>query len=209
MIQVEDLILVGSGGYKKVFEHPTDKNKLIKVMRPERVASDGGFKKHGFLKRKTMQGVYRQFRREILQYLQLCKNDYSRKAYQMPIEIPYGLVATNAGLGLVVEKVEAPAGIPQSLGYLAKNNLLESKHKKALALFFQECRDLHVVYGEVNADGIMYTEHRNGRPEFVLVDGIGEKLLIPVRSWFKSNNDRYISKIEKKIKVQLEIDDEK
>ena len=127
----------------------------------------------------------------------------------MPIEIPYELVATNAGLGLVVEKVEAPAGIPQSLAYLAKNNLLESKHKKALVLFFQECRDLHVVYGEVNADGIMYTERRNGRPEFVLVDGIGEKLLIPVRSWFKANNDRYISKIEKKIKVQLEIDDEK
>lgn len=204
MIQVEDLELIGSGGYKKVFQHPTDENKLIKVMRPERVGPDGGFKKHGRFKRNSMQGVYRQFRRELIQYLQLCKSDYAKKTYQFPIETPYELIATSVGLGLVVEKIISPSGKTQSLGYLTKNKLLETKHFDALKKFFQDCRDLHVVYGEVNADGIMYTEHRSGRPEFVLVDGIGERLAIPVRSWFKVNNDRYISKIEKKIYTQLE-----
>lgn len=203
MINLEDLELIGSGGYKKVFQHPINEDKLIKIMRPERVGPDGGFKKHGRWKRNSMQGVYRQFRREIIQYLQLCKNDYSGKKYQFPIETPFELVPTSAGLGLVVEKIVSPTGKGQSLGFLVKNNLMESKHYIALDRFFNDCRNLHVVYGEVNADGIMYTEKRNNRPEFVLVDGIGEKLVIPVRSWFKKKNDRYISKIEKKIKLEL------
>ena len=203
MINIEDLVLVGSGGYKKVFEHPTEKNKLIKIMRPERVADDGGFKKHGPWKRNSMQGVYRQFRREIIQYLQLCKNDYQLMGYKFPIETPFEIIPTNVGLGLVVEKIVAPSGTPQSLSFLVKNNIFEKKHSQALERFFKDCRDLHVVYGEVNAEGIMYTELRNNRPEFVLVDGIGEKLAIPVRSWFKSNNNRYIRKIENKIKSEL------
>lgn len=203
MINIEDLELIGSGGYKKVFQHPTDEGKLIKIMRPERVGPDGGFKKHRRWKRNSMQGVYRQFRREIIQYLQLCKNDYSKRAYEFPMETPYGLVSTNEGLGLVVERIISPSGQSESLGDLIKNNKLEEKHKSALARFFQDCRNLHVVYGEVNINGIMYTEIRNARPEFVLVDGIGEKLAIPVRAWFKKNNDRYISKIENKIIMEM------
>lgn len=205
MLEIDKLNLIGEGGYKMVFEHPTQADKVIKIMRPERVAADGGFKKHGYFKRNSMQGVYRQFRREIIQYLQLCKNNYAKLDYKFPIETPYGLVATNLGLGLVVEKIVAPVNCVQSLGALVRDKKLEDKHLQALEVFFEDCKKKHVVYGEVNANGIMYTEARNARPEFVLVDGIGEKLLIPVRSWSKKNNDRYIEKVKRQIKKDLEI----
>ncbi|SLJ84843.1 PhoP regulatory network YrbL family protein [Psychrobacter sp. DAB_AL43B] len=55
----------------------------------------------------------------------------------------------------------------------------------------------------MNIGGIMYTEHRQGRPEFVLVDGIGEKLIIPFRSIIKGINDRNVRKVEKKIKSSI------
>ncbi len=205
ILNLETLKIIGEGGYKLVYQHPVYADRVIKVMRPERVAADGGFTKHGPLKRNSFQGVYRQFRREIIQYLQLCKNNYLNHSISFPIETPSELVMTSKGVGLVAEKILAPDGSVKSLASIVNNKEFSEKHSVALDKFFADCRRLHVVYGEVNPYGIMYTESRNGRAEFVLVDGIGEKLFIPVRSWFKWNNDRYIKKIEKRIKKQLEI----
>ncbi len=104
MLNVKNLQRLGSGTVKNVYQHPQDASKIIKTIKPQLVAADGGFAKHGAFKRAVYQGVYRQFRREILQYLQLCKAHYATGIFQFPIETPYGLVATSEGLGLVVEK---------------------------------------------------------------------------------------------------------
>lgn len=55
----------------------------------------------------------------------------------------------------------------------------------------------------MNIGGIMYTEQRQGRPEFLLVDSIGEKLIIPFRAMSKTINTRNVRKIEKYIKGKL------
>jgi len=205
MFIVENLIKLGEGGYKAVYAHPDDPKKVIKVIRHQRVSADGCFKKHGRWKRHSMQGMYRQFRRELLQYLQLCKNSYNQKRFIFPIETSYGFVQTNRGLGFVVERVVGPSGSGETLFDLCESGRVEKKHIQALERFFQQCCELHLVFGEVNSEGLMYTESRTGIPEFVLVDGIGEKLIIPVRTWIKSNNDRYIRKVEKKIKEQHQL----
>lgn len=49
----------------------------------------------------------------------------------------------------------------------------------------------------------MYTEQRHGMPEFVLVDGTGDKLLIPFRSMRKTINSRNVRKVEAKIKSKI------
>ena len=49
----------------------------------------------------------------------------------------------------------------------------------------------------------MYTERRSGRPEFVLVDGVGEKLLIPIRAMSASISGRYVRQVQRKIQQQL------
>lgn len=205
LLNVDELQLIGEGGYKVVYQHPTDNKKVIKLMRPQRIAEDGTFKKHGRFKKHSMQGMYRQFRREIIQYLELCKNNYKIKDYQFPVETPYDFLPTSIGLGITVEKIISPSGGVESLANLVENNKFDSKHLIALEKFFQDCIDLHVVFGEVNANGILYTEKRNNRPEFVLVDGIGEKLVIPLRSFFKKNNTRYINKVKKEIFNQLNL----
>lgn len=205
ILDVKELKKLGEGGYKTVYQHPGDPNKVIKLMRPQRVAEDGTFKKHGRLKKHSMQGMYRQFRREIIQYLQLCKTNYKYRNFSFPIETPYDFVPTTIGLGLSTEKILAPSGQVESLADLVKKKKFGAKHAVALEKFFQDCIDLHVVFGEVNANGILYTESRNGRPEFVLVDGIGEKLVIPVRSCLKFNNTRYVKKVKKEICQSLGI----
>ncbi len=203
MILTKDLKLIDEGTQKRVFQHPEDNFKVIKVMKSEHATEDGGRKGQHNLRAHHAQGIYKQFRRELLQYLQLCKTNYGKKRFVFPIETVYGFIATDEGLGLVTEKVLGPNNKPITLYELEKQQLFTEKHAVALDRFFEECIDLHIVYGEVNIAGIMYTEQRQDRPEFVLVDGIGEKLVIPFRAMSKTINTRNIRKVEDKIKSQI------
>jgi hypothetical protein len=139
-----------------------------------------------------------------LQYLQLCKNNYQYNQFEFPVETPYGFVQTDKGLGLVVEKIISPNGRGITLHELCREKQFTEKHAQALDLFFDQCCDLHIVYGEVNIAGIMYTEQRHNKPEFVLVDGMGEKLLIPLRAMSKRINAKNVRKVETKIKAQMQ-----
>lgn len=204
MYKIDELTRLGQGCSKIVFQHPEQENKLIKIMNPERVDLDGGWKGHGKIKRQLSQGAYKQFRRELLQYLQLCKNHYQSNRFLFPIETPYGFAQTDKGLGLVVEKIISPNGKGMTLYDLCREKLFTEKHAQALDLFFDQCCDLHIVYGEVNIAGIMYTEQRSNKPEFILVDGMGEKLFIPFRAMSKRINARNVRKVEAKIKAQMQ-----
>lgn len=203
MLLIDDLKHIDSGTQKDIYAHPEDANKIIKVMKPEHATEDGGRKGQHHLRAHRSQGIYKQFRREFLQYLQLCKNNYGENRFVFPIETVYGFVPTDQGLGLVTEKVLGPNNTPITLYELEKQQLFTDKHAEALDRFFEECCQLHVVYGEVNIAGIMYTEHRQSRPEFVLVDGIGEKLIIPFRAMSKTINTKNIKKVEAKIKSKI------
>lgn len=204
MIKTEDLSLLGEGTQKLVYQHPLEANKVIKIMKPENVTMDGGRAGQHRLRAHRSQGVYRQFRREMLQYLQLCKNNYQHKQFLFPIETVYGFIATDLGLGLVTEKIVALNGQGQSVFDLCQQQAFNQKHRQALDRFFSDCCQLHVVFGEVNVAGVMYTEDRQDRPEFVLVDGIGEKLLIPFRAMSKHINTRNIRKVEEKINAFID-----
>lgn len=202
---VENLTILGQGTQKFVYEHPSDFDKVIKIMKPINATHDGGRANQHYLRSHRSQGIYRQFRRELLQYLQLCKSTYNQKVFTFPIETVYGFIPTDQGLGLVTEKIISPNGLPISLNELSQKKMLEDKHMEALKVFFDKCCEMHIVFGEVNIAGIMYTEQRQGVPEFVLVDGIGEKLIIPFRAMSKTVNTRNIRKVEKRINNQINL----
>jgi|SRR5690606_9102995 len=202
---IDELHLLGRGTQKNVYQHPEDPAKIIKVMRQDRGHADGGLVNQNVLRRRFTLGIYKQFMRELLQYFKLCKSHYQANTYIFPIETPLCFVHTDQGLGLVTEKIISPSGKPATLLDLCKNGEFEDKHVQALRTFFDQCCELHIVFGEVNAAGILYTESRSGKPEFVLVDGIGEKLLIPIRAMSKTINANQVRKVERKIKAKLGI----
>ncbi|ENX03462.1 hypothetical protein F899_00366 [Acinetobacter sp. CIP 101934] len=51
MYQLNDLTLLGKGGYKLVYQHPTDESKAIKVMNPNRINDNGEWAHLGRFKR--------------------------------------------------------------------------------------------------------------------------------------------------------------
>lgn len=205
MINIDDLELLGRGGHKHVFQHPSYADRVIKVMIRKRATETGDRADQSALRANRQQGIYRQFRRELIQYLQLCKNDYKDCCFIFPVEAVHGFEATDQGLGLVTEKIISPNGSPLTVDKMVRDGLFDEKARVAFNRFFDDCCEYHVVFGEVNTGGIMYTESRQGRPEFVLVDGIGEKLIIPFRAMSKTINARNIRKVEREIISQLSI----
>lgn len=177
MIQIDQLTLLGQGTQKLVYQHPEDSDKVIKLMRPENATADGGRASQHPIRSNRHQGIYRQFRRELLQYLQLCKNNYAQKQFIFPIETVYGFISTDKGLGLVTEKIISPNGESLTLEDVVNQDLFGDEQKKALDQFFDDCCNYHVVFGE--------------------------KLVIPFRAMSKSINTHNIRKVKEKIKTKL------
>ena len=71
--------------------------------------------------------------------------------------------------------------------------------EQALGRLFQECIRLHIIVGDCNTGAMVYTESRGVQPEFVLVDGLGEKNLIPLRTMSWRYNRRKLLKAQTRI----------
>lgn len=136
MLDIEQLKPLGEGTQKIVFEYPDDSNKVIKIIKSEHATPDGGRAGQYKLRAHRSQGIYRQFRRELLQYLQLCKSHYGALKFTFPIETVYGFVATDQGLGLVTERITSPSGRAFSVYDLVKEGLFTDRHAAALDQFF-------------------------------------------------------------------------
>lgn len=67
MFLVKNLRLLGEGTQKKVYEYPDDLEKVIKIMKTEHATATGGRAGQHHLRAHRSQGIYRQFRRELLQ----------------------------------------------------------------------------------------------------------------------------------------------
>jgi hypothetical protein len=130
----------------------------------------------------------------------LCRRQYGRDLAGLPFARIHGLVSTSAGLGLVVERISgADGGLAPTMIELVANRQFEKRHLEAVERFFARCRDLHVVFGDLTVNNIVYTEARDPDGEFIAVDGFGEKSAIPVHRWSRFLNDRKIERVRRRL----------
>ncbi|MCJ7994733.1 hypothetical protein J5N58_11330 [Rhizobium cremeum] len=172
-----------AGSLKRVYTHPDMQDVVLKIIDPARTSGDARLKGESLMKRTNPLGVYRGFRRELTQYLILSRRWNEDLRGAPPIAVPCGLVSTTAGLALVTEKIGGAGDtLAPTLEKLFENGALAFKHLKALNRLFDDCMEMHVVLSDMHMRQFLYSETRSGRPEFVVIDGIGEKNIIPLRS---------------------------
>jgi hypothetical protein len=199
-IDLGDWRLLKSGRSRNVHENPDLPGLLIKTLKPEVVDATGHFEAYEWWKKGRPHGAYFAFRREIDEFIVLCRRHYGRNLASFPFARIYGLVLTSAGLGLVIERISDREGdlAPTMLELIGREEFGEP-HLRAMERFLARCRDLHVVFGDLTANNIVYTEVRDPEGEFVAVDGFGEKAAIPVHRWSKFFNDRKIARVRKRL----------
>lgn len=192
--------LLRSGKTRNVHEHGALPGLLIKTLQPGLVDAAGFFAAYPWWKKGRSPGAYFAFLRELEEFVVLSRRHWGRQLSGLPIASINGLVRTSAGLGLVVERISARNGdlAPTMLELIVRGHL-EPRHVSAVDRFIERCRALHVVFGDMSVNNIVYSERRDPDGEFIAVDGFGEKSALPIHRWSRLFNDRKIDRVRRRI----------
>lgn len=177
--------LIGAGVQREVYLHPSDRTKLIKVLKPDTAG----------LQRSTFNGIMdwlmpstrvRQIRKEYEEYLRVTLT-HRQKNFHPPISHMFGFIVTNKGLGCLTEHVMLPDGsIGETLGGKAANGNLTQTDIDLLNDTISRLYKHNIRASDMNPRNFVFGHRDNGTGigplECVLVDGFGDIHAIPVRS---------------------------
>jgi hypothetical protein len=181
LLRLSHLTPITQGSQRRVYAHPTDRTKLIKVLKPI-ADTKGRARLATFTERHFPSIRTRWARKEYSEYLRMMLR--LKPTDVPPITHMFGFIFTDAGLGCVTENVDDD-GLGQTL-YAMKDTLTAAD----LALFNDTIARLYafdIRAGDMTARNFVFG-HRDyagtrGPRECVLVDGFGDIHAIPVRSW--------------------------
>ncbi|EEE37525.1 hypothetical protein RKLH11_1361 [Rhodobacteraceae bacterium KLH11] len=175
-----------------MYEFPDQPDLLIKVFtRSEQRVS------HRFWKRlvwKLFPGAqYRSTLKEIECELRVSLK-LGAELELSPLSRMLGVVQTTRGAGVVVERIAGlDGGLAPKLHQVCSDGEIEKTVLDALNVFVRRMFDLQIVARDVKRSNIVYGT-RGDNPAFFLIDGYGERNLIPLRSLSRRLNDRSLNR---------------
>ncbi|MCK0166467.1 PhoP regulatory network YrbL family protein [Jannaschia sp. S6380] len=185
---------VANGAVRDVFERPGHPDQLLKTLRLEKRAVYDS--RPGLLaqfKRRFTLGPYKYFLKEYRCYL---RTAHLAEKFDRPIPIAEfgGVVRTERGLAQVVQKVgDEQGGLAPTLRMLLRVERFDPDLLRRLNAFVDDIHVLRVVAPDLNAGNIVL-DPSGDAPRFVLIDGYGEKSVLPLRAWFPALNARQLDR---------------
>lgn len=189
MLTLSHLTPIVMGHQRAVFQHPHDPDLIVKTMRPESVAHRWDAPGRWY-KRLPRARHYVSYLREIKEYIAT----HTRPDADPPLARIAGLVETDAGLGLVCEKIRGPDGdmAPTLHQCWLEYGGEPPWARAALEAFLEGLLRDNVVVGDLNAANLVYGSDSRGGPRLLMVDGFGEKGAIPLSSMSRAFNRHFI-----------------
>jgi len=201
VLQLADRAPLAVGHLRYVFQHPGNRNELIKVMRADAVASRWN-RKDRWAKRLPRTRHYIGYLRELKEYIAA----RARSTHgEPPIARMIGLVETDLGLGLVSEKVVGVDGsLAPTLAAIYERRGFTPELDRALAAFLDGLIDSNVIVGDMHAWNIVFGSDSRGGPRLIMIDGFGEKHAIPISSMSRAVNRYRTKRLYRRMIAQLE-----
>ncbi|SDX27657.1 PhoP regulatory network protein YrbL [Ruegeria halocynthiae] len=190
-IDLSDGQPIANGTVRSVYDFPGQPDLLIKVF-----TRSGDRVSHRFGKRLAWKLFPEAQYRSTLKELE-CELRVSLKLgtniEHSPLSRMLGVVQTSRGAGVVVERIAGlDGGLAPKLYEVCRNGL-DDPALDALNVFVGQMFDLHIVARDVKSSNIVYGT-RGAGPACFLIDGYGERNLIPLRSLSRRLNDRSLNK---------------
>jgi hypothetical protein len=173
---------VASGSRHLIYGHPADRNLLIKVRRP--APEPAWYKFH-----HRLYGASIGFAREIREQLLIWSRCDHHPAFLNKI---IGFCETDVGIGMIVERLAGADGnLARNLAVIIRNHDFDDQMKSDLDVFLNQLRSSPLYFDDLYAANIVYGfDKKSGQYRFVLVDGIGHKMLIPLVRFLPSLEKR-------------------
>lgn len=181
---------IAAGNHRLVFDHPHDAGALIKVARPDRPKEPSAVKRY-FSERSTWRHPYIPYVREITEQLALRARAPADQRFFARV---LGFVDTDLGLGLVVEKLARGDGkLAPDLASLLKTGGMTPELRAQVGAFCEALLRCELVVSDLHPHNIVLASDAHGE-RLVLVDGIGEKVLIPIHRLSRIAKRRYLKR---------------
>jgi hypothetical protein len=172
---------LGIGRQRYVFLHPLDPDLVVKiplghVLDDERTRPRPRYHRR-FLFRH-LADTYSEMRAHLVLYARLG---------ELPFRIAkfHGFAETDLGLAEVCELKKGADGLPApSLRQMLADGTYNEAHQAALSRFLDWVLSSELTLKELHPGNLVYADVGTGTEEFVLVDGVGEKGQLSLRSRF-------------------------
>jgi hypothetical protein len=185
MLQLAQIAPLATGHIRKVYQHPQHADCLIKVIHSESI--ENRWNEAPWYRRRSRTGPYRDFVREYKEYIAaLHHGPYASS----PLPRIVGLEQTDLGLGQVVEKVcdSGGQGLAPTLDAWVRQNGFTAQTQAALDDLLTRLLLHNVIAADLHAWNVVYGSDSRGGPRLVMIDGFGEKNIIPHCSMSRRHN---------------------
>ncbi|KQI71899.1 hypothetical protein AN191_10655 [Loktanella sp. 5RATIMAR09] len=180
VIELDDSHYITSGVERAVYQHPTDPQKLLKVLR----AQDGQNTRFTFrdITTRLMPDVrLRLIRKEYDEYMRV-QLRYPSPDIRLPITHLYGLAQTSRGLACVAERVSGrDGGVGTTMKKMIQDGTFSQTELGLFNTLVRQFYDLGIRAGDLKPHNLVFG-YRDAGYECVLVDGFGDIHALPVRS---------------------------
>lgn len=202
ILPLKDREPIAKGGLRLVYEHPDDPSLLVKVMRPEAVASRYG-KDQPWYKRRRRFRQYVLFAREALEFLAT----WASHGETLPIaQRVVGFVETDMGLGLVTDAVRGPDGaLAPTLAHLIDRGIFDKEAEDALEVFLTGLLSCDLVIADLHERNLVYAAAPGGIRRFVMIDGIGASTILPLKAFVPALNRRNKADKIRRLRERIEV----
>jgi hypothetical protein len=186
-LQLKNRTPLNKGNSRLVFEHPDNPDQIVKVLRPDLMETRYG-SGAPWRKRCRRYGRFRSYVREIQEYLAV----YAKEDHAPPfLQTVIGLVETDLGLGLVTNAARDKDGsLAPNIAMLISAGRFDSTVRRDLELFYQNIRGCDVVISDMNVGNLVYAFDETYGYHFVLIDGLGNANMLPLKTLSRTINRR-------------------
>ncbi len=202
VLTLSDQTPVAAGKTRYIYQHPNNPDWLIKVHRVTSPRPDrSGFL--GWLQSLEDRFIYMTgFMRELRPYIYSRYGDHGEVvSHLIPI---IGLADTDLGMGLVVGAArDAEGRLAPTLRKVFKRGDMSAERIEKLRQLLAAIELTDLVLGDLNQDNVVLAHDREEGDRFVIIDGLGERTVVPLQEWFgwvnRYTKRRFVRKIERKI----------
>ena len=181
MLQLSQATPIATGKHRQVYQHPDEPGQLVKVIRAELLGSTADAQRH----RWPRTGPYRGYVREFKEYLASRNADPGRS----PLAQVIGLADTDLGVGLVVEKIcDADGALAPTLATWLRRDGFTAPMQQALDVLLAALLRHNVIATDLHAFNLVCASDGGDAPRLVMIDGFGEKNIVPHRSMSRRHN---------------------
>ena len=182
----KDLVLcsvppVAKGGERDVYVHPQNSEWLVKVYHQR--FYDVHLKKYPIIMRLRRLKRYWSLVNELIEFIGIREDQNVETKYLQTI---VGLADTDQGIGMIVNAVlSEDGGLASTLKSLVENGEYQPRHVEALEKLFQWMDETHIIIRDFSLDNLVWDYKQQC---FVIIDGIGSKATLSLRSFSKVYN---------------------